>query len=271
METYVVPVELDGMRLDKAAAKLATQDGRLSVARVKRAIEEGHVRVDGHWRAKGSSVRSGETISIERGEIANPDAPAVPEPDAPLIVRFESDTALVVDKPAGQQTAPLRPDERGTLANALVGHHPELAGVGYGPREPGLVHRLDKATSGVIAVARTQPAFEVLRAALKDGRLEKKYLLVCASDGLPDEGTIAHPLANHPKDQRRVMACVHPRDVMRYSPREATTRFRVLERGATHALVEAVAHRALRHQIRVHFASTRFMRRTSPSRARPAT
>lgn len=78
---------------------------------------------------------------------------------------------------------------------------------------------------------------------------------MCDGDGLADEGTIAHPIANHPKDQRRVLACVHPRDVMRYSPREATTRYRVLRRGPTHALVEATAPRALRHQIRVHFAS----------------
>jgi 23S rRNA pseudouridine1911/1915/1917 synthase len=117
------------------------------------------------------------------------------------------------------------------------------------------LHRLDIGTSGLVVVARTADAFATLREALKGGRLAKKYLVVCESDGLPDEGTIAHPIANHPKDQRRVIACVHPRDIMRYAPREATTRFRVLRRGARHALVEASAPRALRHQIRVHFAS----------------
>ena len=240
------------MRLDKAAARLATG---LSVARVKRAIDEGHVRVDGRWRAKGATVSRGETITIAQESVADPEAPAVPEPDAALDVRLEADAVLVVDKPAGQATAPLRGGERGTLANALVGHYPALAGVGYGPREPGLVHRLDGGTSGLVVVARSQPAFDVLRAALRDGRLVKKYLLVCTSEGLADEGTIAHPLANHPKDKRRVMACIHPRDVMRYAPREATTRFRVLRRGERLALVEASAPRALRHQIRVHFAS----------------
>ena len=249
---YVVPAELDGMRLDKAAARLATG---LSVARIKRAIEDGHVRVDGRRRPKGATVTTGETISIVRAEIADPEAPAVAEAEAPLDVRFDATTVLVVDKPAGQATAPLRGGERGTLANALVGHYPELAGIGYGPREPGLVHRLDRGTSGLVVVARTKPAWGVLRESLRDGRLVKKYVLVCASDGLPDEGTIAHPLANHPKDQRRVLACVHPRDVMRYAPRDATTRFRVLQRGDRYALVEAAAPRALRHQIRVHFAS----------------
>ena len=251
-ERYVVPPELDGQRLDKAAAKLAKG---LSVARVKRAIEGGHVRVDGRRRAKGAPVRAGETITIVLEEVPAPDAPAVADPDAPLVVRFESPAVLVVDKPAGQPTAPLRAGERGTLVNALLGRFPELAGVGYGPREPGVLHRLDTGTSGLVIVARTAAAFAALRAALLDGRIEKKYLLVCASDGLADEGTIAHPIANHPKDQRRVLACITPRDVMRYAPRQASTRYRVIRRGATHALVEATVEKALRHQIRAHFAS----------------
>jgi len=250
--SYVVPDELHGERLDKAAAKLATG---MSVARLKRAIEEGHVRVDGRRRPKGASVSKGETITIATAGVAAPDEPAVAEPDAALDVRFEAETVLVVDKPAGQPTAPLRAGERGTLANALAGHYPELAGVGYGPREPGILHRLDTFTSGLLVVARTSPAFNVLRAALQQGRIAKKYLLICASEGLADEGTIAHPLANHPKDQRRVLACIHPRDLMRYTPRPATTRYHVLERGPRYALVEAVAEKALRHQIRAHFSS----------------
>lgn len=251
-EAYVVPPDLDGQRLDKAAAKLATG---LSVARVKRAIEGGHVRVDGRRRAKGAPVVAGETITIVLEEVPSPDAPAVADADAPLEVRFDSPTVLVVDKPAGQPTAPLRAGEHGTLVNALLGRFPELAGIGYGPREPGVLHRLDTATSGLVIVARTPDAFARLRAALLDGRIHKKYLLVCKSEGLADEGTIAHPIANHPKDQRRVLACVVPRDVMRYAPRQASTRYRVLRRGDTYALVEATVERALRHQIRVHFAA----------------
>jgi 23S rRNA pseudouridine1911/1915/1917 synthase len=102
--------------------------------------------------------------------------------------------------------------------------------IGHSPREPGIVHRLDTDTSGALAVARTTAAFEELKAALKEGRLDKQYLLVCSGDGLPDDGTIELPLANHPKDQRRVYACVHPRDVVRYEPRPATTRYRVVRR-----------------------------------------
>jgi 23S rRNA pseudouridine1911/1915/1917 synthase len=245
-----VPPELDGVRLDKAIASL---DKALSRARIRRAIDDGEVKVGGRRRAKGSPVAAGEVISLALEGDA--DGPAVPTPEAPLTVVLERADVLVVDKPAGIPTAPLRPGETGTLANALVGKYPELAGVGYGPKEPGLLHRLDTGTSGVVVVARSQPVFEALREALKEGQIKKTYLVVCIEEGLPDTGSIEHPLANHPKDQKRVLACVHPRDVMRYRPRPAHTDFRVLERGPKWALVEVSAPKALRHQIRAHFTS----------------
>lgn len=179
----------------------------------------------------------------------------MPEPNAPLHVHHESPRVLVVEKSAGQPTAPLRADETGTLANALVGHFPELASIGYSPREPGIVHRLDTETSGVVVVARTAEAFETLKEALKGEKIRKAYLLVCASEGLPDHGSIEYPIANHPKDKRRVYPCIHPRDVMRYAPRPASTTYRVEKRVGPWALVRAEAARAIRHQIRAHFSA----------------
>lgn len=249
---YVVPPALAGSRLDKAAVQLA--EG-LSRARVKRAIDEGAVRVNGRKRAKGALVETGEVISIDLAEVPDPEAPCIPTPEAPLVVRLETEHVLVVDKPAGQATVPLRPGETGTLANAVLGHYPDIEGVGYGAREPGVLHRLDTDTSGLLVVARTGVAFELLKAALKDDRIQKSYLLLCAEAGLPDAGTIEFPIANHPKDQRRVYACVHPRDVMRYSPRPASTRYEVVGRHGPHALVRVFVARALRHQIRAHFAA----------------
>jgi 23S rRNA pseudouridine1911/1915/1917 synthase len=143
----------------------------------------------------------------------------------------------------------------------VLGRYPELIPtedgtfIGHSAREPGVIHRLDTETSGAVVVARTAAAFETLKAALREGHLDKRYLLVCASEGLPDEGTIEFPLTNHPKDQRRVYACIHPRDVMRYEPRPAVTAYRVLKRAGNWALVEANASKALRHQIRAHFAA----------------
>lgn len=249
---FKVTDDLNGARLDRAAATLATG---LSRARVKKAIEERAVRVNGRVKKKGDLVSVGDTISIVEEKISNPDAPAVPTPDAPLEVRFEGEGVVVVDKPAGEPTAPLRPNETGTLANALVARYREMVGVGYGAREPGLVHRLDTDTSGLVVCARSSEAFEVLRDALRDGRLEKRYLLVCDEADLADSGTIDIPIANHPKDQRRVYPCVHPRDVMRYAPRPASTRYDVLKRAHGLALVEVEVSRALRHQIRAHFSA----------------
>lgn len=247
-----VTEELEGARLDKAIVALV--DGA-SRARVKRAIDDKQVRVNGRILAKGGVVKSGDVITLEDATVKTGEAAAIAEPDAPLVVRHESAGVLVVDKPAGQPTVPQRPDEKGTLANALVGRFPELAGVGYSPREPGVVHRLDTDTSGLVVVARTPEAFELLREALQSERITKEYLLVCKSDGLPDDGTIEHPIANHPKDKKRVYPCIHPRDVMRYAPRPALTRFTVVRRAGEWALVRATAPRAVRHQLRAHFAS----------------
>ena len=252
MEEFTVPEELDGERLDRAAARLATN---LSRARLKQAIEVGAVRVNGRRRPKGSLVAKGDVIAIDASKVSDADTPPTPTPDVPLTILYDGEGVIVADKPAGQPTAPLRPGETGTLANALLGKYPELLGVGYSAREPGLLHRLDTDTSGVVVVAKTKESFDTLRSALKEERIDKRYLLVCASEGLPDEGTIEFPIANHPKDQRRVYPCVHPRDVMRYAPRPASTHYRVVSRGEPWALVEVTVSRALRHQIRAHFAS----------------
>jgi len=249
---FVVPESLHGARVDKAALTLATNVSR---AQMKKAIADGAVRVNGRRRPKGALVSTGEIITIAEGAAVGRDAAAIPEPGASLTVRFESADVLVVDKPAGQATVPLRDGETGTLANALVGRYPELATVGYTPREPGLVHRLDTDTSGLLVVARNPASFESLKAALKQDRLHKTYLLVCQEADLPDHGAIEFPIASHPKDQRRVYPCIHPRDVARYAPRPARTTYTVLERAAPWALVEVTVARALRHQIRAHFAA----------------
>jgi len=247
-----VTEDLGGERLDKAIVALVEGASR---ARVKRAIENREVRVNGRILAKGGVVAAGDVIALDDLTVKSVEGGALPEADAPLTVRHEAAGVLVVEKPAGQPTTPLRSEETGTLANALVGHHPELAGIGYSPREPGVVHRLDTETSGLVVVARTAEAFELLKEALQNERITKEYLLVCKSAGLPDDGTIEHPIANHPKDKKRVYPCIHPRDVMRYAPRPALTRFTVVRRSGEWALVQATAPRAVRHQIRAHFAS----------------
>ncbi len=251
IRTAKVSAQLAGSRLDKAV--LAVFDG-LSRALVKKAIEERVIRVNGRVLSKGDVVAEGDELTIEESWLVPRDAPALPEPEKALNVCYKSEHVIVVDKPAHQPTAPLRADETGTLANALVGHFPELAGIGRNPREPGLVHRLDNDTSGLVLVGRTGAAVAVLVDALQNELITKRYLLWCSGEDLSDSGTIEIPLTNHPKDKRRVYPCIHPRDVMRYAPREAITHYRVIRRVGSLALVEADAPKAHRHQIRAHFA-----------------
>lgn len=243
-----------GTRLDKLLVKSIPGVGR---AGVKRLFERDRVRLvlpSGSFRkaAKGDVGSEGQILEVD---VEDTETGAVPDPDAPLAVVLETDRVLVLEKPAGQPTAPLEPGEKGALANALVARFPEVATCGFSAREPGLCHRLDTDTSGLVLAARDPEAFQSLTTALRDGRLDKRYLLLCSSKDLPEKGTIDIPLAPHPKDRRRVLACSHPRDVARNSPRPATTTYEVKRVVGDIALVEARAPKALRHQIRAHFAA----------------
>jgi 23S rRNA pseudouridine1911/1915/1917 synthase len=250
VERFEVDAAQAGMRLDKLLVALLPGVGRRKASRL---FDDGLVRVGGRRATKGTVARLGEIITVTLPDDA--DHGAIPEPDAALVVTLETDRIVVVEKPAGQPTAPIRAGETGTLANALVGHYPEMAAVGHAAREPGLVHRLDTGTSGLVLAARDAAAFAALSAGLKAGGLVKKYLLICAGEGLASSGTIEIPLAHHPKDKKRMYACAHPRDVARYAPREASTSFAVVRVVGPWALVEATAAAALRHQIRAHMAA----------------
>lgn len=256
MRFTVLPPEA-GVRLDKLLCARVPGLGR---AAVKRLFAEGRVRVGagdagGRRAVKGDVAAVGDTVDVD---VEGTDAVAVPDPEAPLTVVLETNLIVVMDKAAGQATAPLSPGERGALANALVARYPEVATCGFSPREPGLCHRLDTDTSGLVLAARAPGPFEALTLALREGRLDKRYLLVVAGADLPEEAVIDIPLAPHPKDRRRVLACVHPRDVHRYGPRPASTSFKKLSQTGDFALVEARAPKALRHQIRAHMAAIGF-------------
>lgn len=208
--------------------------------------EQGRVTLDGRRARKGDRA-------VVRAEIrvSMPDAWLVAEPEAPLDVRLERPDLVVVSKPAGMPSAPLNPGEGGTLVNALIARYPEMCAVGWSGREPGLVHRLDTHTSGLLLAARNAEAFQLLVTALRAGHLEKRYAAVVASRGLPDEGTIDAALHPDPSHSGRVSI---KSDTEGYR-REARTTFHVRERGPRWALLEARASRAFRHQVRVHLAS----------------
>lgn len=246
-----------GERLDKLVAALGF--GR---SRSRALFEAGrvHVIAEGGRRTRalgGYKARAGTVIDVQAEE-RDLDISAVADLDMPLVVVYETDALVVVDKPAAVPSAPLLAGERGCIANALVARYPEMRDVGFSPREPGLCHRLDVGTSGLLMAARTAHAFATLSRAIKDERVAKHYLLVCASQGLPPGGAIDAPLAPDPKNARRVRACLHQDEARRLKAKPASTRYRVIERHGDRALVEATVSRARRHQIRAHLASIGF-------------
>jgi 23S rRNA pseudouridine1911/1915/1917 synthase len=241
---YVVGPEAAGERLDKFLARAVPGVGR---KRARELCDGGCVRVNGRRERAATPLTPGATVELE----LDAEAPLA-EPGLELDVRLELDSVLVVHKPPGQPTATLRPAERGTLVNALVARYPELTLVGHRPREPGLIHRLDTETSGLVVVARSTDAFGTLTRALRAGRLVKQYLAVTAAVELPQEGSIDAALGPDPTRHGRVR--VVP-DSERAYAKAATTRYRVIEQNGGFLLLELEAARAFRHQIRAHLAS----------------
>jgi 23S rRNA pseudouridine1911/1915/1917 synthase len=247
-----VPPELAGERLDKALAALArTLAGTLpeaeglSRSRLKALMERGLVSLDGRPATDASlRVRAGQAVAI-----AVPAAePAIPEPEAiPLAVVHEDEDVLVIDKPAGMVVHPAAGSPRGTLVNALLAYCGDrLSGIG-GVRRPGIVHRLDKDTSGLIVVAKNDLAHAGLTAQFQDRSLSRTYLAVTLGLPSPARGTVDAPIGRSPVDRKK-MAVVA-------GGRPAVTHYRVLRGfGPLAALVECRLETGRTHQIRVHLA-----------------
>lgn len=239
-----------GKRLD---VLLATRVPNLSRGRAKEMIDQGLVLVDGRRARKSYRVSPSDRVSLTR--LPEPvDFDATPDPDLPLRVLLETDDLVVVDKPVGVPSHPLVAGELGTLAGALVARYPEMRGVGYSRREPGIVHRLDTHTSGVMLAARNARSFEALRAQLRAGQIEKRYLARCVGV-VSAPRTIEAPIASDPRDPRKVKACSDPREIKRLAAKAARTEVLRSVPVAHGSLVEVRANSARRHQIRVHMAS----------------
>ncbi len=248
---HTVSAEQSGQRLDRFLVEVTPG---LSRARARAMLDAGQVRVDGRRVRKGEALVEGARVEVS-GDVPPQDFTPVAEGADTLVVRLEDAHVVVVDKAAGVATHPLRPDETGTLANALVARYPEMAAVGFHKREPGLLHRLDTDTSGLVLAARTPEAFEALRAASSSDRLEKRYLAL-VEGRLAGEGVVELPLVPHRKDPKRVeVVTEHVRLRAAVKPHPALTRWRVARALGEYTLVEASVTRAFRHQVRAHLAS----------------
>ncbi len=252
MTAFELEIEGDeaGERLDVFLARRVPE---LSRARAKALIEKGEARVDGRRVKKSYALSAGDRVTLER--LPGPaDFHAAPDPSLALEVLLETDSYVVVDKPAGIPSHPLREDELATLAGALVARYPEMRGVGYRKREPGILHRLDTGTSGLMLAARDQQTFDRLRRMLQAGEIEKRYLARCIGV-VPAPIVIETPIATDPHDHRKVRVCTDPRELKRLGAQAAKTEVLSSTPAEQGSLVELRANNARRHQIRVHLAS----------------
>jgi len=237
-----VPPGAAGARLDRWLAEALPE---LSRARVQALIAAGHVRVDGRARKPAHRLASGETVEVTIPPL--PPEAVRPEPIA-LTVVYEDEHLLVVDKPAGMVVHPGAGHAEGTLAAAILARAPEAAGVG-GPRRPGIVHRLDKGTSGLLVVARTPAAYASLTRQLAARTVSRRYLAVVHGRLARDEGVVEAPVGRDPRHRTR-MAVLPPGQ-----GKPALTRWRVLERFPAFSYLEVRPETGRTHQIRVHLAS----------------
>lgn len=232
---FEMPASCAGLRLDQALARTLPQYSR---ARLQSWIEAGAVRIDGRLPRARDKVLGGEQVRIEARLPADE---RVEPQDLPVQVVFRDRALFVIDKPPGLVVHPGAGNPRGTLQNALLALDPRLAHV---PRA-GLVHRLDKDTSGLLVVARTPEAHTALVAALAAREIEREYMAVCQGV-MTAGGTVDAPIGRH--------RTVRTRMAVRQDGREAVTHYRVVQRFRAHTLVRVRLETGRTHQIRVHMA-----------------
>ena len=226
-----------GLRLDVAVSRLAPSFSR---ARVQRLVAAGLVRIDGRSAKPSSRLRGGERIEVE---IPPPEPSGIVPQDLPLDVLHEDRDLIVLDKRAGMVVHPARGTPHSTVVNALL-HR--LGGDAAGGGRVGLVHRLDKETSGCLVVARSDEALAALQAQFQGRTVEKLYLAL-VHGRLPDEGRLETPYGRHPRDRKRFTG--------RAGSRKAVTEWHVVERfGDRASMAEVRIHTGRTHQIRVHLA-----------------
>lgn len=238
---FSVAAEDAGQRLDRY---LAAHLPELSRTRLQELVDDGHVQVEGRTSKRSYQVEAGETIEIE---VPSPPSPEVQPAAIPLEVLYEDEDVAVVNKPAGMIVHPGAAASAGTLVSALLHRFGKLSSVG-GPLRPGIVHRLDKDTSGVLLVARNDAAHRRLVEQFRERRIEKTYLALLHGRMKEESGRIELPVARDLRRRSRMTA-------RRREGRPARTDWRMRMRLDGFTLIEADLHTGRTHQLRVHFSA----------------
>jgi 23S rRNA pseudouridine1911/1915/1917 synthase len=239
--SHRVAPEHAGRRLD---ALLAELEPRLSRAQARRLIESGDVTVSGRSARPSQRLRPGECIE---GRVPEPRAARLVAEPIPLRVVHEDADLIVIDKPAGLVVHPAPGHASGTLVHALLHHCRDLSGVG-GEARPGIVHRLDKGTSGLLVAAKHDRAHRSLAAQFRAHSIDREYLALVRGAPRAAQGSVSAPIGRHPSDRKRFSTRAR-------SGREARTHWTVERRLGRYSLLRVRLETGRTHQIRVHLAS----------------
>ncbi|MBQ0078753.1 MAG: RluA family pseudouridine synthase [Eubacterium sp.] len=243
MEDNKIEIIIDdsasGKRLDGV---LAAQLTDMSRSFIQKLFDNGSITVNGKPATKKTKGASGDVVVID---VPEPEHLDVEPENIPLDIVYEDDDLLVVNKPAGMVVHPAPGNYSGTLVNALMYHCGDNLSAINGVVRPGIVHRIDKDTSGLLMVAKSDRAHAGLSAQLKDHSLTRKYRAIVYNNIKEDEGTVDAPIGRDPKNRLR-------NTVIYENSREAVTHYRVLERFGDFTFIEAVLETGRTHQIRVH-------------------
>lgn len=243
IHTITVPDDSDGMRLDRFLVSILPAHSR---SQIQRLIKEGLVLVAGHEAKANLQVKTGQEITVE---VAAPVDP-VPKPEAlPLPIVYQDSDLIVVDKPAGMVVHPAAGHATGTLVNALLHHVEDLSGIG-GEKRPGIVHRLDRGTSGLMVVAKHDAAHEELARQFADREVEKEYIALTWGEVMAGR-RIDAPIGRDPSNRKKMA----PASARVRRSREAVTRIvRAEHFGRVLTLAHVAIHTGRTHQIRVHLS-----------------